>query len=267
MKYTKILALVLSAGLMLGTVSGCRKRIKPQVTSIIKTEATTSKETSAAESSKENESSVSGDQNIKNDSKLQEKANTFVSHFVMQFFQNYDRETATVEQHLDFAYIYLKINSYKSLKNETKGELSFETFTFTEAREIVGKYFGTGLDEVKCKTLPAPPSSYGDQPAGPFYADGRIWYEGGAGESYSSIAIVDSIKNNEDGTLTLNFTKYTIDQQVYEDLDDKGIKEYFKLTPEKAKADKTLERGSKGAAIVGVSESGDYYLIFFKTAG
>ena len=265
MKYTKILALVLSAGLMLGTVSGCRKRIKPQATSVIKTEMTTSKESSEAMSSEENESSFSGDQKVKIDSELQEKANTFVTNFVMQFFQDYDRETATIEQLLDFVHIYLKINSYKSLKNETKGELSFETFSFAEAREIVVKYFGTGLDEVKCKTLPAPPSSYGDQPAGPFYADGRIWYEGGAGESYSSIAIVDSIKNNEDGTLTLNFTKYTIDQQVYEELDDNGIKKYYKLTPDKAKADKTLEKGSNGTAVVGVSQSGDYFLMSYKT--
>ena len=266
MKYTKICAIVLSAGMMLGTVSGCRKRIKPQVTSVIKTEATTSKETSDTEAPQESGSSAAGDQKVKVDPALQEKANTFVTTFVMQYFQNYDRETATVEQYLDFAHIYIKINDYKSLKNETKGELSYETFTFAEAQKVVGKFLGVGLDEVKCKTLSAPPSSYGDQPAGPYYADGRIWYEGAAGEGYNSIAIVDSIKNNEDGTLTLNFTKYTIDYQVYEELDDKGVKEYYKLTPEKAKADKTLEKGSKGTAVVGVGQSGDYIMISYKAA-
>lgn len=261
MKYTKMLALVLFAGLMLGMVSGCRKRIRPQATSVIKTEMTTA----AKESSQETDSANTADKDIKIDPALQEKANSFVTNFVMQFFQDYDRETATVEQQLDFVHIYLKINSYKSIKNETKGELSFETFTFAKASEVVSKFFGTALKEEDCKTLSAPPSSYGDQPAGPFYADGRIWYEGGAGESYSSIAIVDSIKSNEDGTLTFNFKKYTIDQQVYEELDDNGIKKYYKLSPDKAKADKTLEKGSNGTAVVGVSQSGDYFLMSYKT--
>ncbi len=270
MKNIKILAIALSAGIALGAISGCKKRIQATVSSVINTEATTSKATTIAESSenqessKEAESSSAGNESVKMDEAIQEKANTFVSHFVMQYITRFDRSQASVEEYLDFAHIYLKINSDKSIKNEKKGELNFETFTFTKAREVVGKFFGTALDEVKCKTLTAPPSTYGDQPAGPFYASGKIYYESAAGEGYNNIAVVDSMKNNGDGTFTLYFTEYTIDYQTYEGLDDNAIKKYFKLTPQEAKADKSLERGAKGTAVVDVGQSGDYIMINYR---
>ena len=205
------------------------------------------------------------DENLVLDAELQEYANTFITNFVEQYFQDYERDYDNIEQRLDFVHIYLKINSSNSVGYEQKGDLSYETFSTSKAQSIIIRYFGAALSDEDCKALNAPPSTYGDQPAGPFYEDGKIWYQAGAGEGYNQIGIVNGIYNNGNGNLTLDFTIYSIDMETFWDLSSSDLKAYYRLTPYEADNNSTLTKGRSGRAVVGVAQSGDYYLISYDT--
>ena len=199
------------------------------------------------------------------DSEEQKYANTYITNFTEQYFFDYDRDSAAVEQLLDFVHIHLKINAYDQISYVTKGDITYETFTADKAKKVISKYFAYYFTEEDCKVLPAPPETYGDQPAGPYYEDGKIWYEAADGESYNLIGIVDSVLNNTDGTLTIEFTVYSIDYEEYSTLDMDGIAAYYLLTPEQAAADSTLTQVETGTAVVTIAQSGDYSLISYST--
>ena len=297
MKKIKICALGLSSCLMLGGLTGCFTANPTTSTGLA---PATSEESSATydsssaptvsdvviESSESvSETATSGDDNvviessdpaqntgndysgsIDLDSDKQEYVNTFISNFAEQNFMDYDRDSINAEQVLDFVHIHLKINSMDSISYDKKGDLTFETFTVEKAQSVIAKYFGTQLKDDQLNSLSAPPSAHGDQPAGPFYENSKIWYEAADGESHSSFAVVDSAVNNGDGTITLNFTVYSLDLDVYFGLDSNGMKKYYKMTPSAAEADKSLSKVKSGSATVGVNQSGTYYLITYKTS-
>lgn len=194
------------------------------------------------------------------DSDLQLYANTFITNFVEQYFPDYDRDTSGIEQILDFVHINLKLNSFESISYETRGDITFETFTEEEVQRIVSKYFGMLITD-ELSSLPEPPETYGDQPAGPYFADGKVWYEAADGESYNNIGIVNSISNPGDGTLILDFSIYSIDLDHYWSMSLDELHGLYALTPEQAAADPLLSLSYQGTATVGVSQSGEYYLI------
>lgn len=274
MKRTKICALALSSCLALGAFAGCNKNTSGSsapatsdaTTTTLDSIVFTDAETDPTEPAPVIEPSVISPEGetIVFSGEEQKNANTFVSNFAEIYFENFDKSTAGIERYLDFVLIHFTVNANSKLKVEKKGDLSYETFTFEDAQSSIGKYFSYLLNKEDCEKLSAPPSTYGDQPAGPYYADGKIWYQSGAGESYNRIAIVDFATNNGDGTMILNFTIYSIDLDVYNKLDANGLKEYYKLTPDKAKADKTLTVVTTGTAKVSVGQT-SYSLISYKT--
>ena len=195
-------------------------------------------------------------------SDLQLNANTFITGFVEQYFPEYDRDTANIEQILNFIYLNLKLNSFESITYETCGDVTYETFTAEDVQSMASRYFGMLItDEIS--ELPAPPETFGDQPQGPYYADGKIWYETADGQIYNRIGIVNSISNPGDGTLILDFSIYTIDVDRYWSLTLDELRGLYALTPEQADADSLLTQTSSGTVTVGVSQSGEYYLITY----
>ena len=296
MKKIKICALGLGACLMLGGFTGCfnsnpsnptgsapetsadvsvatDSSSSPAVsTSLIESSAVSSEssddntaviESSESSQNTDNGNNSNGDTDL--DASRQEYANTFLSNFAEQYFFDYDRNDGSVERILDFVHIYLKINSRDSVSYNKNGELTFETFTLDKAQSVAAKYFGLQLTDDQLNSLSGPPSSYGDQPAGPFYSDSKIWYEAGDGESYNSLAIVDNAVYNSDGTITLNFTVYSLDLDTYWAIGNQGMTRYYKMTAEEAAKDKALTKSRTGTAVVGVGQSGNYYLISYKT--
>ena len=274
----KLIAISAGACLLLGSLAGCKPAEEPeeaaaaseaQEGSETETEAPqASVATSESETSEAAESSddfVIEPEYLELDSDEQKYANTYITNFVEQYFYDFDRDSATAEQLLDFVHIHLKINAYDQISYETKGDITFETFTVDKSIKVISKYFAVYFTEEDCKALPAPPTDYGDQPAGPFYEDGKIWYEAADGESYNLIGIVDSVLNNTDGTLTIEFTVYSIDYEVYNELDADGIAAYYSMTPEQAAADSTLTQVKTGTAVVTIAQSGDYSLISYST--
>ncbi len=281
MKRTKLISLGLCAALALGSFAGCNSteettekttkvsEITSEETTTEETTVTTSEETSSESSS---ETSVSTEdtldiapESVDMTSDSQLYANTFITNFVEQFFYDYDRDSASTEQILDFIHANIKLNAYSQISFETKGDITYEVFSLEDAQTVAARYFGLLLTEDDLNSLSAPPSAYGDQPAGPYYEDGKIWYEAADGEGCNRIGIVDSVTNNTDGTLTIEFTIYEIDLDTYWSLSLDDLRAYYALTPEQAAADTTLTAVSSGTATVGVSQSGDYYLITYST--
>ena len=277
-RLVKLITISAGACLLLGSLAGCKPAEEPEETSAAseaqeESEAETeapqaSVATSESETSEAAESSddfVIEPEYLELDSDEQKYANTYITNFVEQYFFDFDRDSATAEQLLDFVHIHLKINAYDQISYETKGDITFETFTVDKSIKVISKYFAVYFTEEDCKALPSPPETYGDQPAGPFYEDGKIWYEAADGESYNLIGIVDSVLNNTDGTLTIEFTIYSIDYEVYSGLDMDGIAAYYSMTPEQAAADSTLTQVKTGTAVVTIAQSGDYSLISYST--
>ena len=277
-RLVKLIAISAGACLLLGSLAGCKPAEEPEATSA----ASEAQEESEAETEAPQASVATSDTEVpaesdpsddfviepeylELDSDEQKYANTYITNFVEQYFFDFDSDSATAEQLLDFVHIHLKINAYDQISYETKGDITFETFTVSEATKVISKYFALYFTEDDCKALPAPPETYGDQPAGPFYEDGKIWYEAADGESYNLIGIVDSVLNNTDGTITIEFTIYSIDYEVYNELDMDGIAAYYSMTPEQAAADSTLTRVKTGTAVVTNAQSGDYLLISYST--
>ena len=302
MKNNKILAIALTAGMLLSAVTACTPGNDPvessaQNTTVVTTEseasaestteATTetstesSEDTKATESSEDTKATESSEDTkateSSEDTKPTEKpsdnkggienqkyCNTFLTNFAEQYFhgsgEKFDVQDAKIDDVLRFALLHIKINSYKTLGNDSKGECTYTTFTFEKAQEVIGKYMSYLLKEEDCKELPAPPETIDDQQYGPYYADGKIWFASGDGESYTDIAVADSIKFNEEGTATINFTVYSIDIDAYNALDDDGIKKYYQLTPDQASSDKTLTKRGTGVANVDIGQSGKYVL-------
>lgn len=296
MKRVKIGALALSACLAVGAMAGCKKTeettepsgsVLDTVTSESSSEAessgtsseaatsdssseATSEDTSASSESKSSTSdtqATSGDNsNVPLDADNQEYANTFITNFAEQYFWDFDSSTAELDRYMDFAYLHLKINAQNEVSTAKNGDVSYEMFSAEKAQAVIGKYFGKAVTDDDIKKLHTPPDAYGDSAAGPYYKDGKIWYQPGAGESYNRIGIVDAVKNNGDGTLTLKFTVYEIDLDTFSTLDSSGLKAYYKLTPAKASMDKTLKKVSYGSAVVDVSQSGTYLLKSYDVA-
>ncbi len=277
-RLVKLITISAGACLILGSLAGCKPAEEPEATaaaseaqeeSQAETEAPqASVATSESETSETAESSddfVIEPELLELDSEEQKYVNTYITNFVEQYFFDFDSDSATAEQLLDFVHIHLKINAYDQISYETKGDITFETFTVDKSIKVISKYFAVYFTEEDCKALPAPPETYGDQPAGPFYEDGKLWYEAADGESYNLIGIVDSVLNNTDGTLTIEFTVYSIDYEVYNELDADGIAAYYSMTPEQAAADSTLTQVKTGTAVVTIAQSGDYSLMSYST--
>lgn len=184
-------------------------------------------------------------------------ANAFVSAFAEQNISEMDTENLTVEEYLDFVRIYLKNQATDLISYEPKGEMLFETFTLASAHEVIKVFFGFFTSDVFGSGLEAPPEAHGDQPAGPFYEDGRFWYEACDTEGCNRFAIVDSYTVNEDGTVTLGFT-------VYEAGPNDSLYECYRLSPEEAAADSTINIVTNGSATVRINQSGEYSLIYYK---
>lgn len=279
MKRFKLSTIVLSACLALGALAGCSQGSVPAagtmpdratphesegVASEISAVIYDAENPEDAAEAPADEDSFSGNytdsvdgEYVDPDIDRQIYANAFVSAFAEQNISEMDTENLTVEEYLDFVRIYLKTHATDLISYEPKGEMLFETFTPASAHEVIKVFFGFFTSDVFGSGLEAPSEAHGDQPAGPFYEDGRFWYEACDTEDSNRFAIVDSYSANEDGTMTLGFT-------VYEAGPNDSLYECYRLSPEEAAADSTINIVTNGSATVRINQSGEYSLIYYK---
>ena len=123
------------------------------------------------------------------------------------------------------------------------------------------------LKKEECEKLSAPSDVKGRQGFGPYYEDSKIWtiLSDGDLNPFREIAVVDYAKNNDDGTMTLYFTIYSIDYDTFNNLSFDDVKKYYALTPSEAQTEKTLLRDLTGVANVSVTQSGKYRLNTYET--
>ena len=275
MKKIKISALLLSMSLALGALAGCSQssaspaKSDGTVANINENFKINVSEGVASEISEvvydDADALTSGspvtpadDDNIDPDVARQIYANAFVSAFAEQNISEIDIYKVSNEDLTDFVRLFLKFHSTDLISYEPKGEMLFETFELSTAHDVIKDFFGVFITDVFTDKFAAPPEAHGDQPAGPFFEDNKIWYEAYDVEFSNRFAVVDSFTSNEDGTMTLTFT-------VYEAGADADLTECYRLTPEEAAADETLNTVTKGSAIVSVGQSGAYYMNYYKT--
>lgn len=293
MKRFKISALLLSTCLALGALAGCSQSsanpaksdgtvaninenfktnvsegVASEISEVVYDDAdalTSSKPAAPADGADtrgaiedEDSTAPAADENVDPDAARQTYANTFVSAFAEQNISEIDIYNVSNEDLTDFVRILLKFHSTDLISYEPKGEMLFETFELSTAHDVIRDYFGVFITDLFTDRFAAPPEAHGDQPAGPYYEDGKIWYEAYDVEFTNRFAVVDSFTNNDDGTLTLTFT-------VYEAGPDADLAACYSLTPEEAASDSTLNIVTKGSAIVSVGQSGAYYLNYYKT--
>ena len=65
--------------------------------------------------------------------------------------------------------------------------------------------------------------------------------------------------------MTLYFTIYSIDYEVFSKLKGDEVKKYYALTPSEAKKDKNLIGGTTGVANVSITQSGKFLLNTYET--
>ena len=127
---------------------------------------------------------------------------------------------------------------------------------------------------LKTKKIDGEPLEVGYQPEGIACYNGKLYVANSGGISsqlppnytYDNTVYTATVKpvDNGDGTMTLSFTIYEIDLDTFQKLDSNGLKEYYKLTPDKAAANKTINPVKTGTAKVGVGQT-SYYLLSYKT--
>ncbi len=277
MKRLKVCSLVLSTCLTIGVVAGCfNGGTTPTTAASASAESETSTEAAASETDPTEAPETYDSSGIQNTSDIddeiieltaerQEYANIIVSNFAEQFITDFDWKDASTEELMDFAHMFLKINNQDAITYEKKGDVTYETFTFSDAHDVIVKHIGVFISDVALEGMQAPSGAYGDQPAGPYYEDSKIWYEAADGESHNLVAIVDTIMNNYDGTYTLTFTIYAIDMDTYSRINSDELKAYYKLNREQAASDSTLGEVVTGKAVVSVGQSGEYYMLTYHT--
>lgn len=275
MKKIKISALLLSMSLALGALAGCsqssaspaksdgtvaniNENFKINVSEGVASEISEVVYDDADALTSGNPVTPADDDNIDPDVARQIYANAFVSAFAEQNISEIDIYKVSNEDLTDFVRLFLKFHSTDLISYEPKGEMLFETFELSTAHDVIKDFFGVFITDVFTDKFAAPPEAHGDQPAGPFFEDNKIWYEAYDVEFSNRFAVVDSFTSNEDGTMTLTFT-------VYEAGADADLTECYRLTPEEAAADETLNTVTKGSAIVSVGQSGAYYMNYYKT--
>ena len=282
-RFYKITAWCLCAGLAVSGFAGCGKDSAIEETSeseqiasattSLETSEVTAIETSLSEATLATDVATEASEMTQEtyeiidlESDVQQYVNTFITNFVEQNFYDYDRETADIERIIDFVHLHLKINAHNLISYAVKGDLDYEVFSIDDVQRVASQYLGVLITEEDYAALPVPPETFGDQPAGPYFEDGKIWYEAADGESYNRIGIVNSFLNPGDGTLIMEFAVYEIDIDTYFSLNTDEIREYYALTYEQAENDPTLTKVRTGTARVGATQSGGYYLITYTTS-
>lgn len=287
MKRTRLIALTISACMILGATAACSKDDDKDETTAAETEATDPVDESETETETETESEPAESETevtafptetdetepepyyeyLEMTPELQEQANLFMTVFANSGLDYYDRENKDVEELLNFAHLYLKFFSGEEWSYVQKGDLSFEAYSINSVRGVTGQWLGQMILDSDLEGLSAAPEAW-DGTYGPYYENENVLFHAADGEAHTRIAIVDYVQNDGgSGFLVVGFTIYEVDWEVYaglQTMDD--FLAYCELTPADAAVDHFLTEVETGTAIVGVNQNGSFYMSQYNVA-
>ncbi|MBQ6569523.1 MAG: hypothetical protein IJL87_04635, partial [Clostridia bacterium] len=171
----------------------------------------------------------------------QYSANLFLSNFAEQGFGDYDKNRELdAGQLLYFAYFFNKINNQeKNVEYVHENERDYSKYSLKNCNKTIERFFGLTITEKQAEGVKS--DWY-------FYKDGNFYIASGDGESYNTLAIVDSLTHLKDGTYRMQFKIYELDLDIY--WQDGIAKKYYQMTGEQAAKSKDLRFIREGTAIV-----------------
>ncbi len=178
----------------------------------------------------------------------QYSANVFLSNFAEQgVFDHFNINIPDIDQLVDFAYLFCKINRREdtigTFRYDNGAETQyFYTVSLENVNEVLDRHFGIQLDEDMAKRFPV------NSNPNEHYLNGVFYFPAADGEAYNRIAIARTAESLGNGTFRLNFDVFSLDIREYH---AKGIDwSYYYMTTAQAYSSSNLTWLSSGTAIV-----------------
>ncbi len=179
-----------------------------------------------------------------------QKLNVFISNFAETGFRNYDEEIKDMSLICSFVYRWTRINRPADVEIEG----NYYKISFDTIKRIAKKYLGRKISEKDLNSYP-----WQDLDDDVFFEEGYYFEPAADGESYTTFALVSSARDNGDGTLSIDFTMYSLDLDVYWDNNETIPRKYYAMTCEEASKDKDVDSWGSGSAVV--KKDGDTYTL------
>ncbi len=180
---------------------------------------------------------------------MQKKLNLFISNFVEQGFPSFDRGRPDYDSVAYFTFKWAYLNKYDYI--EVKDD--HYAISLDKIQKVAEKYLGLKVSEDDLKNI-KPEHEYDG-----FYEKGYYYMPLADGESYTGMAVVDSVSDVGGGMLRLNYTAYEVDLDLY--LEDGTPDEYYTFSSKDAKNCSMLTETYKGYAIV--EKDGNSYKLYY----
>ena len=261
-KKIKILSSILILILILALLSGCgifqngkssclgsakeKESIPETTTQEMTTEEVTTKE-AATEPTTSSGGIVSGDgAEVTIDANTQYEANIFLSNFVEQYdFTDFNIYTYGGPPVINFAHRFAKINDGGAISYDSL----YEVITLEYVQGVLDRFFGLTISAPDYLDLPAPTYTFDSSFHGPYYKDGKFYYDAADGATYTKFAVVYKILNFADGHQEMAFRIY--DRLDFDTVGGLAVSDaHYHLTLAEAEANPNLLNVGNGYAYV-----------------
>ncbi|MBO7730424.1 MAG: hypothetical protein J6S31_06170 [Lachnospiraceae bacterium] len=247
-----ILALLSGCGIFQSGKTSClgsakEKESKPEMTTQeMTTEEVTTKE-AATEPTTSSGGIVSGDGGeVALDANTQYEANIFLSNFVEQYdFVDFSIYTYGGPPVINFAHRFAKINDSGAISYDSL----YEVISLDYVQGILDRFFGLTISAPDYLDLPAPTYTFDSSFHGPYYKDGKFYYDAADGATYTRFAVVYKILNFADGHQEMAFRIY--DRLDFDTVGGLAVSDaHYHLTLAEAEANPNLLNVGNGYAYV-----------------
>lgn len=194
---------------------------------------------------------VSDGEKIEITKDMQKKLNIFLSNFAEQGMSSYDYGHPDMYRIGYFAFRWSYLNRYK----DVKAEGDYYTVSFDTVKNLAQRYLGLDISRDELDGLEKPDALHEG-----FFRNGDYYIPAADGESYPGFAVVETASDLGADELRLEFVTYDLELELYWDMDDKMMQDFYALTYEEAAA--KTEPGQSG--VPQLTETGRGYAIVKK---
>ena len=216
-----------------------------QPTTEVTTEEATTKEAATEPATSGGTVSADGTE-VVIDANTQYEANIFLSNFVEQYdFVDFDIYAYGGKPVIDFAHRFAKINEGGAISYDSL----YEVVTLDYVQGVLDRFFGLTISAPDYLDLPAPTYTFDSSYHGPYYKDGKFYYDAADGATYTKFAVVYKILNFADGHQEMAFRIY--DRLDFDTVGGLAVSDaHYRLTLTEAEANPNLLNVGNGYAKV-----------------